>query len=121
MAQGGEEKKVKLSHLFDCYFQITNIFSTLPPTHCPSTTGDKDNKEDHDVAPVPKDDHKDDHKDDPKDDPQVPMSTKKPPAVAKATSTKPAEVVISPPTKKLRCITSICIMRQSSIITATGG
>ncbi len=60
-------------------------------------TGDVADDEDHNVAPVPKDDHKDD----PKDNPQVPMSTKKPPAVAKATTTKPAKVVISPPTKKI--------------------
>mgnify|MGYP000889056907 CR=1 FL=1 len=113
-------------HLFDCCFQITNIFSTLPPPHCPSMTGNEDDDEDHNVIPVPEDNHKDDHKDNHEDnhedDPEgVPMSTKKPPAVAKATSTKPAEVVISPPTKKLRCITLIFIMRQSSIITATGG
>ncbi len=82
-------------------------------------TCDKDNNEDHDVAPVPEDDPKDnleddpkdDHEDAPKDDPQV-MSTKKAPAVAKATSTKPAEVVISPPAKKLCCFTLIRALWQ---------
>jgi hypothetical protein len=70
-------------------------------------TGDEVDDEDHIIAPVPKvnheddhkDFHKDDHKDNPEDDPQV-ISTKKPPAVGKATFTKPAEVVIFPPQKK---------------------
>ena len=101
-------------------YELLTFFQPCDPPHCPSTTGDEDDDEDHDVAAVPEDnDHEDDHKDDPqdnprddpqddhKDDPQNnheddPMSTKKPPAIAKATTTKPAEVVISPSLQKNR-------------------
>ena len=78
---------------------------------------DEDNHED-DHEDYHEDYHEDDHKDDHEDEP---MSTKKPSAIAKAASTKPAKVVISPPTEKSRCITSIHKMRPSLLITAMRG